>query len=74
MTDLDFMKILWSASTISCSIMVIGMLSYFKRLSVALDILTTCMHEMIINKGIVEYETGIPSMAEDTKVHEDEKS
>jgi multisubunit Na+/H+ antiporter MnhC subunit len=70
MTDLELMKILWAASTITCSISVIGLISIYRKISIGLSIISIALHHIVVNKGVVEYGTGIPSMAEDTKVAE----
>jgi hypothetical protein len=70
MTDLELMKILWAASTLTCTISVIGMLSIYRKMSIGLSIISIALHHIVVNKGVVEYGTGIPSMAEDTKVAE----
>ena len=70
MTDMDFMKILWAASTLSCTISVIGLIQIYRKMSIGLSIISVALHHIVINKGVVEYGTGIPSMAEDTKVAE----
>ncbi len=68
MTDLELMKILWAASTCACSISVIGLIQIYRKMSIGLSIISVALHHIVINKGVVEYGTGIPSMAEDTEV------
>lgn len=70
MSDLELMKLLLAVSTLTCSIGIIGLMSAYKKLSTGLSILSVALHHIIIHKGVVEYGTGIPSMAEDTKVGE----
>ena len=68
MSDLELMKILWAASTIACAMSVIGLISLYRRLSIGLSIISTCLHHIIVNKGVVEYGDRVQGVAEDTKV------
>lgn len=70
MKNSELIRILWGISTISCSLGLIRMLSIYKRLSIAFQLISVCMHEMIINKGRVQYETETPSPGEDIKSNE----
>ena len=70
MTDLELMKILWAASTITCSISVIGMIQIYRKMSIGLSIISVALHHIVINKGVVEYGSRVQGVAEDTKVAE----
>lgn len=70
MTDLELMKILWAASTITCSISVIGLISIYRKMSIGLSILSVCLHHIVINKGVVEYGDRVQGVAENTTVEQ----
>lgn len=70
MTDMEFMKILYAASTITCCLSVIGMLSIYGKLMQRLSLLAIAVHHIIIHKGRVEYGSGVQGVAENTKVAE----
>jgi hypothetical protein len=70
MTDMDFMKILWAASTLSCTISVIGLISIYRKMSIGLSIISVALHHIVINKGVVEYGSRVQGVAEDTEVAE----
>ena len=70
MSDYALLKILWAASTITCSISVISLISIYRKMSIGLSILSVALHHIIINKGVVEYGSRVQGVAEDTKVAE----
>ena len=61
-------EIMWCVSTLLCGFSVIGMIYIYKSMETSLSILSVCLHHIILNKGVVEYGTGIPRMAEDTEM------
>ena len=70
MTDFELMVILCTSSIIICCICVIGLMSLNRKLATGLHLVSFCLHHIIINKGVVKYETTIPGMAKDTEMAE----